>query len=458
MSIQTINPTTGKPIAIYEECSSEAVNTMIDEMYSDYLSWSKQTISARALPMQRLAELLLDEKHECALLMAKEMGKPMTAGIAEVEKCAKLCRYYAENADTFLQARLVQTEYQKSYVCYQSLGIIFAIMPWNFPMWQVFRFAVPNLMVGNACLLKHAPISTGMALKIEQLIRAAKFPDSIFRSLVISVDQAANVITHKKIKGVTLTGSERAGKVVAAIAGSALKKSVLEMGGSDPYIILEDANLEQAAKICVVSRMSNTGQVCIAAKRLITVGRIHARFVELLQKEVRKIIVGDPLDSKTTMGPLARIDLRDILQQQVQQSITQGATLLCGGEIPAGDGFYYPPTILTGIQPGMAAYEEELFGPVACVIHVETEIDAIRIANDTHFGLGAAIFTQDVEKGERIAREELQAGTCNVNTMVTSDPRLPFGGIKQSGYGRELSIEGIHEFVNIKTIAIGAIK
>ena len=454
MSIQTINPSNGEIIATYETMSATDVNTIIEQTQVAYLEWSQQTLQQRSASILLLSELLLDEKQQYAELMAIEMGKPITAGIAEVEKCAKLCRYYASKATDFLQPRLVSTAHQKSYVCYQALGIILAIMPWNFPLWQVFRFAVPNLILGNACLLKHAPISTGTALIIEKIIRQAGFTKHIFRTLVITETQVKGIIENHHVKGVTLTGSERAGKAVAAIAGSVIKKTVMEMGGSDPYIILEDANLEQAAKTCVTSRILNSGQVCIAAKRLIVVNSRYDRFVQLIINELEQIIIGDPLDSNTTIGPLARADLRLKLHQQVQKSIAQGAKLVLGGILPTGKGFYYPPTLLLNVKPGMPAYDEELFGPVVCVLRADDQAHAITLANDTRFGLGAAVFTADLIKGEKIARDHLQAGNCCVNSMVTSDPRLPFGGIKQSGYGRELAAEGLYEFANIKTVVI----
>ena len=452
--IRTINPATNQIITEYNEMSVVELQNIIQAMTAVQLEWASQSFARRAKCMQQMAKLLLDRQQQYAKLMAAEMGKPLTAGIAEIEKCAKICRYYAKHAASFLQSKSVQTEHQKSYICYQPLGIIFAIMPWNFPMWQVFRFAVPNLMAGNACLLKHAPITTGTALEIEKLLVAAGFPKDLFRALLIDNEQAAVIIGDKRIKGITLTGSEQAGKIVAAAAGRAIKKSVLELGGSDPYIILPDADLKQAARLCVTSRMNNTGQVCIAAKRIIVVGDIDQQFIRLILDELKHIVIGEPLDHTTTMGPMAREDLRDTLHQQVLTSVAQGAELLCGGKMPVGEGFYYPPTVLLNVLPDMPAYKEELFGPVMVIFKAKDETEAIKIANDTDFGLGAAIFTTDNAKGEKIAREQLVAGTCHVNTMVTSDPRLPFGGIKQSGYGRELSSQGIHEFVNIKTIVV----
>ncbi|HBI21598.1 MAG TPA: succinate-semialdehyde dehydrogenase, partial [Legionella sp.] len=328
------------------------------------------------------------------------------------------------------------------------------IMPWNFPFWQVLRFAVPNLMVGNAGLLKHAPNSTGTALLIEQLLLEAGFPKNVFRSLIIDVDLAPFVIHHAHVAGVTLTGSNPAGKSVASEAGAALKKVVLELGGSDPYVILEDADLERAAEQCVLSRLNNAGQVCIAAKRMIVVECVKSAFEALVLAKAKTYAMGDPQDSKTTLGPMAREDLRAKLHDQVTRSIAAGARCLLGGTLPNRHGYYYPATVLTDITVDSPAFHEELFGPVICIIGAKDEEQAMRLANATAFGLASAIFTQDLEKGERLARDGIEAGTCAVNTLVASDPRLPFGGIKQSGFGRELSMEGMHEFVNIKTVIV----
>jgi len=384
--------------------------------------------------------------------MALEMGKPIKDGISEVNKCAWVCDYYAENAKNFLQDEVIETDASKSYVSYQPLGIILAIMPWNFPFWQVFRFAAPGLMAGNVGLLKHASNVFGCALAIEDVFKRAGFPKNTFRSLLVGSSLVNKIIDHPHIKAVTLTGSVPAGKSVARKAGSVLKKTVLELGGSDPYLILEDADLEKAAQICALSRLINSGQSCIAAKRFIVVEQIRDQFEELLIKEMKSYKMGDPLDETTQIGPQARFDLRDALHDQVTKSIEKGAKCILGGIIPNDTGAFYPPTLLTDVKTGMPAYEEELFGPVGSIIIAKSEEEAIKVANDSIFGLGASVFTQNVEKGNKIAREEIQAGCCFVNTYVRSDPRLPFGGIKESGYGRELSSHGIKEFVNIKTI------
>lgn len=454
MTIETVNPTTGQTIKSYPEMTSEEINTIITDTYNSFLNWRHFSFNQRALPMQKLAEILSQRKKDFATLIATEMGKPLAQGIAEIEKCALTCEYYAKNAADYLKPTVIKTEMSKSYVTYEPLGIVFAIMPWNFPFWQVIRFAAPTLMTGNAALLKHAPISTGTALMIEKIFQEAGFPENLFRTLIISEDCTSEIIAHPKVMAVTLTGSTKAGKSVGGEASKALKKSVLELGGSDPYLILADADLEVAAEACVTSRMNNAGQSCIAAKRLIVINSIHEKFLQLVQEKLQQYKIGNPLEKGVNCGPLARKDLRDKVAAQVQGSIQLGAKLITGGELPQSDGFFYPPTIITDIQKGMPAYDEEIFGPVIAIINAKDEDQAIRIANDTPYGLGAAIFTQDIARGEKIAVEKIQSGTCSINTFVASDPRVPFGGIKESGYGRELAIEGIHSFVNVKTIHV----
>ncbi len=454
MSIQTVNPFTGKLIKDYPSMSKTDVNEIISNCHQDYLVWSEISFATRATKMLKVGELLRKHKNRLATVVADEMGKPTNAGIAEIEKCALVCEYYAKNTEKLLQPQLIKTDLQKSFVTYRPQGIIFAIMPWNYPFWQVFRFAAPNLMAGNGCLLKHAPISTGTALEIEKLFREAGFPNNIFRTLVIGTDLAPTVIADRRVIGVTLTGSERAGIAVSNEASKYLKKAVLELGGNDPYVILEDADLAHAAKTCVSARLSNSGQICIAAKRIIVVDEVFEDFQNKVIAEMKGYIMGDPMDSKTTMGPLARNDLRQTVHNQVQKSIQSGAKLVVGGEIPTGPGFFYPPTLLTDVMPGTPAFDDEIFGPVVTLIHANNENHAIELANHTRYGLGAAVFTKDILKGEDIAVNKLNAGTCSVNTAVHSDPRLPFGGIKHSGYGRELGANGLKSFLNIKTIQI----
>lgn len=454
MKIQTINPATEKPLQSYTCFSDKVIQNKIIESHHAYLNWKKTSFEKRQTLMLQLAQLMKDKKDELALLMSQEMGKPITAGKAEIEKCSWVCEHYARHAETYLAPRTIQTDMKASKVCYIPLGIVFAIMPWNFPFWQVFRFSIPNIMAGNAVILKHAPISTGTGNKIEELFLEAGFPPHLFQHFIVDNDGAAKVIEHPNVVAVTLTGSERAGKVVAAHAGKFLKKTVLELGGNDPYLVLEDADLDLAAKCIVASRLNNSGQVCISAKRIIAVESIAEELTNKIISQMSLFKMGDPLDPQVNLGPLARSDLRDTLDAQVQKSIKQGAKLLCGGIIPSGIGYYYPPTILTHVKPGMTAFEEELFGPVISIISVSDEKDAITCANQGHFGLGAAVFTRDLVKGEYIATHEIESGVCFVNALVATDPRIPFGGIKRSGYGRELSQEGILEFVNTKTIAI----
>lgn len=454
MQITTINPATGEIIRRYEEMSADETMQIIQASHQAYLSWREYSIARRAEPVRKLAELLIERKHDYAVLMATEMGKPLLQGEAEVEKCAALCRHYADYAEEYLQPHTIKTEMTKSYVTYEPQGLVLGIMPWNFPFWQVFRFAVPTMMAGNGALLKHAPISTGTAVAIEKLFKDAGCAENIFRTLIISNETAADVMAHPHVAAVTFTGSVAAGRIIAAEAGRALKKTVLELGGSDPYVILADADLQLAVDACVTSRMSNTGQSCIAPKRLIVVDSVHENFVQLLQEKVSGYIMGNPLEPSVKIGPMAREDLRDHLHQQVEECIAKGAKLVRGGHIPDMPGFYYPPTILTDIKKGMPAYQEELFGPVLAVITAASEEEALAIANSTEYGLGAGVFTKDIARGEHIAAKILQAGTCVVNTFVASDSRLPFGGIKNSGYGRELAREGILSFVNVKTVNV----
>ena len=382
------------------------------------------------------------------------MGKPFAQGVAEAEKCAWVCNYYAENAERFLSPELVATDATKSFITFQPLGILLAVMPWNFPFWQVFRSAAPALMAGNAVVLKHASNVSGCALEIENVFRDAGLPTGLFTTLLLKSNRVNAIIEHPFVKAVTITGSTAAGKAVAMKAGETLKKSVLELGGSDPYVILEDANLEEAVSTCVTARLINNGQSCIAAKRFIVMQSVLKQFEEMFVEKMKVQKVGDPLEPGVNVGPMARHDLRDELHAQVLLSIERGATLLCGGQVPNNKGAFYPPTVLTNVKKGMPAYDDELFGPVAAIVAAKDEGDAIRIANDSVFGLGAAVFTSNVKRGERIAAEELDAGSCFVNAFVKSDPRLPFGGIKESGYGRELSAFGIREFVNIKTVYV----
>ncbi len=454
MAIKSVNPATGETIREFEEMSQARAAGAVERANRACRDWMKSGFPERARLMRNAASLLRENSGKYGELMTREMGKPLGSAIAESEKCALVCDYYAENAERFLKIELVETEAVRSYVSFQPLGVVLAVMPWNFPFWQVFRFSAPALMAGNACVLKHASNVPGCAMEIQNIFREAGFPPDLFSTLLVGNKQVGRLIENPLVRGVTLTGSVEAGKAVAAMAGKQIKKTVMELGGSDPYVVLEDADLEKAAGACVASRLINTGQSCIAAKRFIVVKEVREQFQSLVYDMMKKKKMGDPMERNIDIGPLAREDLRDQLHRQVRNSVDKGAACMLGGEIPAGPGAFYPPTILTGVTRDMPAFDQELFGPVAVIIEAEDEEEAIRLANDTVFGLGAAVFTRDLERGERIARNELEAGNCFVNEFVRSDPRFPFGGIKESGYGRELSHYGIKEFVNIKTIYV----
>lgn len=452
MSIVAINPATGRIIEEYEETSEKDVRRAIEAAHAAFLAWRTTSFADRRALMHSAGRLLRERAEDYGKLMAHEMGKPLREGTAETEKCAWVCEYYAEHAEAFLRPEHVETDAKTSYVMFQPIGVVLAVMPWNFPFWQVFRFAAPTLMAGNAGLLKHASNVPGCALAIERVFREAGFPNDLFRALLVGSDLVPAILEHPLVRAATLTGSAPAGRAVAGQAGKALKKTVLELGGSDPYIVLDDADLAGAVTSCVASRLINSGQSCIAAKRFVVVESQRDAFERLFVERMRAVRMGDPLDPQTEVGPQARKDLRDELHRQVSESIARGSSCLLGGTLPEGEGAFYPPTVLTDVQKGMPAYDEELFGPVAAIIPVKDEAEAIAVANDSIFGLGAAVFTRDVAKGERIAAHELDAGCCFVNAFVKSDPRLPFGGVKESGYGRELSHYGIKEFVNIKTV------
>lgn len=455
MALASINPATGKKIKSYTAHSDKQIDRKINQAHKNFLEWKTTNFSQRSKAMRQAGKILLKNKNIYARLMANEMGKPLPEGVAEVEKCAFVCNFYAANAAGFLKTERIDTDAIKSYVTFEPLGVILAIMPWNFPFWQVFRFLAPGLMAGNGAVLKHASNVSGCALAIENIIKDAGFPAGLFNALLVEGKDTDKVIEHPLVKAVTLTGSVEAGKKVAAKAGSLIKKTVLELGGSDPYVILEDADIEKAAETCVKSRLINNGESCIAAKRFIVVKAVEKEFTDKFVAKMQAKKMGSPLEAETDIGPQARTDLRDQLHQQVLDSIKKGAKCLTGGEIPDGPGAYYPPTVLNKVKKGQPAYDEELFGPVAAIISAKDEAEAIRIANDSSFGLGAAVFTKNKLKGELIAAKELQAGSCFVNALVKSDPRLPFGGINESGYGRELGPFGIKEFVNIKTVYIG---
>ena len=454
MNIVSVNPANGKPLKTYRAHTPRQIEQKIAQTHKAWLKWRGSDYAERSRLLRNMADMLQRRKSEFAILMAQEMGKPISQGVAEIEKCASVCEYYADNAADFLKDQQIETDAFKSYVSFQPIGVVLAIMPWNFPFWQVFRFLAPALAAGNCGVLKHASNVPGCALAIEEIVHQAGFPGNVFQTLLVNSAAVDGIIENPLIQAVTITGSTYAGKQVAQKAGSLIKKTVLELGGSDAYVILKDADLEKAAEICVNSRVINSGQSCIAAKRFIVVKAVQKEFTKLFVSKMKAKKLGDPLDTVTDIGPQARVDLRNELHEQVKLSVKNGAKCLLGGELPKGKNAFYPATVLTKVKPGMPAYDEELFGPVAAIITAKDEADAIRIANDSSFGLGSAIFTKDIAKAEQIAATQLQAGSCFVNALVKSDPRLPFGGIKQSGYGRELGLFGIHEFVNIKTVFV----
>jgi succinate-semialdehyde dehydrogenase/glutarate-semialdehyde dehydrogenase len=454
MDIISINPANNKKLKLYKSHSDKRIEKKIAQTHAAWLKWKTTSFEERSRLLISMAKVLSEQKNDLARLMALEMGKPLAQGVAEIEKCASVCGYYAANAQEYLKDQNVETEAAKSYVAFQPIGVVLAIMPWNFPFWQVFRFLAPCLAAGNCGVLKHASNVPGCALAIEEIVQKAGFPEYVFQTLLASSKQVDKIIENQHIMAVTITGSTSAGQKVAQKAGSLIKKTVLELGGSDAYIILEDADLEKAAEICVNSRLINSGQSCIAAKRFIVVKAVEKEFTRLFLQKMSAKKMGDPLQEGIDIGPQARIDLRDELHQQVKASIRKGAKCILGGKLPRGNNAFYPATILTKVKAGMPAYDEELFGPVAAIITAKDEDDAIQIANSSVFGLGGAVFTKDAKRGELIAATKLEAGSCFVNSLVKSDPRLPFGGIKQSGYGRELGLFGIHEFVNMKTVYI----
>jgi succinate-semialdehyde dehydrogenase/glutarate-semialdehyde dehydrogenase len=449
----SLNPATSKTLKTYTSWDSHHLAEVLEQAYNAQRNWARTTFAERAEHMNRAAKLLHERINEYSALMAAEMGKPVREGHAEVKKCALTCDYYAVHAEHFMETEMVQTGAGKSYVCYEPIGTVLGVMPWNFPFFQVMRFAAPALMAGNGCVLKHASNVPQCGLALEQLFRDAEFPPHLFTTLMIEAPDVAEAIASHYIHAVTLTGSEPAGREVASHAGQHLKKCVLELGGSDAFIVLKDADLELAASFAVRSRFQNCGQSCIAAKRIIPVAEIADEFVPLFIKKAADLKMGDPMDETTQIGPMARLDLREDLHQQVTDSIAQGAHPVLGCEPMRGEGAFYPPSVLDWVTAKTRAYHEELFGPVAAIIRARDEEEAIRIANDTRFGLGSSIWSRDSEHAEKIAGQ-IQAGSSFINGMVRSDPRLPFGGTKASGFGRELSYHGIREFANIKTVWI----
>ena len=452
--MKTINPATGQQLRVFDELDDAELDARIADAAATAAAYRYSSFAERAVHMARAAEILEQEKRAFARLMTLEMGKTLTSAIAEAEKCAWVCRYYAAHAEDQLRDEEVATDAARSYVAYQPLGVVLAIMPWNFPFWQVFRFAAPALMAGNVGLLKHASNVPECALAIEDIFRRAGFPEHTFQTLLVGSDRVERIVSDERVRAVTLTGSEHAGSSVAALAGKLIKKSVLELGGSDPFIVMATADLEAAVQIAVKARTVNTGQSCIAAKRFILAEEIADEFEQRFTEAMTSLRVGDPMDEQTQIGPLASEQILRDLDDQVQRSVQAGARLLTGGQRLKRPGFYYAPTVLSDIPETAPAYREELFGPVASLFRAHDIHEAIALANITSFGLGSAAWTNDAGEQQQFITD-LDAGSVFINGMVASDPRLPFGGVKRSGYGRELGVWGIREFVNVKTVWIG---
>lgn len=452
--LRSVSPITGEVVGAYDETSAQEAGRAVDRAHRAFESWHRASFGVRAASLRKVADLLDERKERFAGLMALEMGKPLAQGRSEIEKCAWACRFFADHAEGFLAPEPAETGASRSYVAYRPLGVVLGVMPWNFPFWQVFRFAAPALMAGNACVLKHASNVSGCALAIGEVFHDAGLPEGLFGVLLLGSGKVARVLELPRVRAVALTGSSAAGRAIASQAGRLIKKSVLELGGSDPYVVLEDADLELAVEVCAAARLVNAGQSCIAAKRFIVMEPVREEFTRRLVARMSRTRMGDPAEEGVEMGPLARRDLRDQLHAQVTRSVRRGATLVLGGSVPEGPGAFYPPTVLTEVRPGSPAFDEETFGPVAAIVGASTEAEAIQCANESPYGLGAAVFTRDTARGERIAAEALDAGACFVNAQVHSDPRLPFGGVKESGYGRELGSFGIREFVNIKSVYV----
>ena len=453
--VQTINPTTGKPIKNWPLHSKSQGEAIVEKAHEAFLEWRKTDMETRAKIIQKIANALDKHKDSLAKLMAEEMGKPIKQGLGEIERCISICEYTAkEDYKNLMDEERSLNGGKKGIITYQPLGVILGIQPWNFPLYQVIRYSVPNLMAGNSVLLKHAKNVWGMAARIQEIYKEAGLPDNVFGVLYLENEDVSDLIGHKHVRGVTLTGSSKAGQSVASTAGQHLKKSVLELGGSDPYIILDDVDMDTAIKTCVTGRVSNAGQTCIAAKRFIIVEDIYDEFKEKFVAAMKAVEYGDPQNEDTQMGPIARKDLRDSLHDQVTESIEKGAKCLVGGKIPQEDGFFYPATVLENIQPGMPAYDDELFGPVAGLFKAKDEDDAIRLANDHRYGLGGGVMSANENRAITLAKR-IDTGMVSVNGYYGSQPNLPFGGVKQSGYGREHGGFGITEFVNIKSIYVG---
>lgn len=455
--IVTVNPTDGRELARYELHDDAYVDTALTAAATAQKQWRKLPVEERVTLLTRMAKALRAGKSKYAEMVTREMGKPIAESEGEIEKCAYNCDFYAEHAAKYLADEPVPSNASESVVAFDPLGVVLAIMPWNYPFWQFFRFAAPAFAAGNGAILKHANNVPECALAIQDIMKEAGCPDGLFATLLIEPSKVAGIIADDRIAAVTLTGSTEVGAIVASQAGKALKKQVLELGGSDPFIVLADADLEEAAKVAVKARYINVGQSCVNAKRFIVEEGVADRFVELFVDGVSKLKIGDPMERDTNIGPMARGNLMSGLHGQVERTVAAGATLKVGGKPIEGDGFYYPPTVLDNVKPEMVAFCEETFGPVAAIVRVKDADEAVRLANQTEFGLGSALWTKDLVRARKLARD-IEAGAVFINGMVASDPRYPFGGIKRSGYGRELGVYGIREFVNIKTVWVGPAK
>jgi succinate-semialdehyde dehydrogenase/glutarate-semialdehyde dehydrogenase len=453
MSLVSINPFTGQQTKEFESLGPAQLQQALAQSVTAQREWLRQSVQARSKFAAALGHELLAARETLARIAATEMGKPITQGIAEIEKCAWACRYYAKNAADFLKDQTVSTEAKKSYVRFDPLGVVVTIMPWNFPFWQVVRSSVPALVAGNSVLLKHSSNVPQCALALQDFFEKAGFPKNVFTSLLIETDRVETLIADRRVRGVALTGSAETGRTVGALTGSNLKKTVFELGGSDAFIVLDDADLETCCQVAVKSRLQNAGQSCTSAKRFIVTKAVAETFITKLIENLRNVAIGDPLDPATELGPLARKDLLEKVESQVTQSVSAGAKVLFGGKRHGSSGYFFQPTVLTNVVKGMPAYDQEIFGPVASVILVDDADEALRVANDSAYGLGASIWTRDLRQAQKLAGE-LEAGIVTINGQTRSDPRLPFGGVKDSGYGRELGSFGIREFVNIKSVVV----
>jgi succinate-semialdehyde dehydrogenase/glutarate-semialdehyde dehydrogenase len=454
-AFQSINPATGETIATYEPTTPEVVERGLKTANKAFEAWRHTSFKERAQVLKAIAAQLRKDQKMLAEMATREMGKPIQQSMDEVAKCARTFDFYAKEGAKMLKDEIVATDAKKSFVSYQPLGTVLAVMPWNFPYWQVFRCAAPILMAGNTMVLKHASNVSGCALEIEKIFKKADVPKGLFQTFLLPSGEVADLIAHPLVHAVTFTGSTAAGSKVAEAAARVIKKQVLELGGSDAYVVLEDADIDLAVKVCVEARLVNSGQSCVAAKRFIVVKSLRKEFEQRMAEAFEAAKWGgDPMDKSMRIGPMARMDLRDSLHEQVMDSVANGAKILCGGKLPEGPGAFYPPTVLTNVKKGMPAYDEEMFGPVAAINEAKDETDAMRKANDSIYGLGGAIFSKNRKRAEQLAAREMQSGNCFINAQVHSDPRLPFGGTKQSGYGRELGVFGIREFTNIKTVFV----